>query len=381
MQHIQKMDLDMPIKVWDYLEEYANERDEILRAVDSVFSSGTLILGENVKNFEVKFAQYCGSKYGVGVDNATNGIFLALKALNIGRGDEVITVSNTAVPTVSAIAQSGATPRFIDIESDTGLMNVALLEGAITSKTKCVLPVHLYGQCVDMATIKKVCHSQNIAILEDCSQSHGARQDGAVCGSIGDMGIFSFYPTKTLGAYGDAGLVTTSSDHLNDRLKSLRFYGMRGTYYAEELGYNSRLDEVQAAILNLKLKKLDSYINRRQVLASRYDAILSSTSLCLPKVNAGNSHVYYVYVVKHPDRDRIIAELKKRDIHVNISYPWPIHLMRGYTYLGGEEGDLPNTEANAKEIFSLPMYPTLNELDQNIVCQAISEILNEKINL
>ncbi|MDA7679714.1 DegT/DnrJ/EryC1/StrS family aminotransferase [bacterium] len=371
----------MPIKVWDYLEEYAAEREEILAAVDRVFKSGVLILGNSVRQFESEFAAYCGSPHGVGVDNATNGIFLALKALGIGAGDEVITVSNTAVPTVSAIVQAGATPRFIDIHPVNGLMDVSLLEASITSRTKCVIPVHLHGQCVDITMLEAACRRHSIAIIEDCSQSHSARHRGRVCGSMGDLGVFSFYPTKPLGAYGDGGLVTASSAELDARLRTLRFYGMKGVYYAEESGFNSRLDEVQAEILLVKLKRLDAYIARRQALARRYDQILASTSLGLPVAAPGNSHVYYIYCVRHPERDRIISELKTRDIFVNISYPWPIHTMRGYSYLGGKEGDLPHTEAAAKVIFSLPMYPSMTEQAQDIVCCALGEILGEKVHV
>lgn len=365
----------MTIKVWDYLKEYALEREDILAAVDRVFSSGTLILGNSVKSFEEEFSSYCDAKFGIGVDNATNGLFLSLKALNIGPGDEVITVANTAVPTVSAIVQAGATPRFIDVDPKTALMNVELLEGAITEKTRCVIPVHLYGQCVDMAPLLQIAKKHNLKVIEDCSQSHGATQNGKKCGSFGDLGVFSFYPTKTLGGYGDGGLITTNSKALNERLRSLRFYGMKGVYYAEEVGYNSRLDEVHAEILRFKLKKLDLAIESRRRLAQIYQGRLSALNIELPYESNSNRHAYYVYVVKHQERDLIMAELKKANIFLNISYPWPIHTMRGYQYLGGKEGDLPITEALAKTIFSLPMYPTLGEEEVDVVCKELMRFL------
>ena len=371
----------MTIKVWDYLDEYAVEKRDILAAVDRVFSSGTLILGNSVKSFEEEFAEYCGTLFGIGVDNATNGIFLALKALGVGPGDEVITVSNTAVPTVSAIVQAGASPRFVDVYPDTALMDVSKIEALITEHTRCIIPVHLYGQCVDMSTLLEISRKRNLHIIEDCSQSHGAIHHGKKAGSMGDMGVFSFYPTKPLGGFGDGGLITTSRPELNDRLRSLRFYGMEGKYYAEELGYNSRLDEVHAEILRYKLTHLNVYIEKRQKIAERYNLILSGTSLILPIIEAGNSHVFYVYVVRHSRRDELITELKKKDILLNISYPWPIHLMRGYAYLGCREGDLPITEAIASTIFSLPMYPSLSEEMQNETCQALGELLGEKVNL
>ena len=370
----------MVIKVWNYLDEYAEERDEILSAVDRVFSSGTLILGSSVRNFEKEFSAYCETQYGVGVDNATNGIFLALRALNVGQGDEVITVANTAVPTVSAIAQAGATPRFVDVHADTALMDTSKVELAISSRTKCIIPVHLYGQCVDMESLSRIAEKYHLGIIEDCSQSHGATHQGRKAGSWGDMGVFSFYPTKTLGGFGDGGFISTNSRELDSKLRSLRFYGMRGSYYAEEVGYNSRLDEVHAEILRYKLTKLEIYIKRRQQLARQYDRILGSTSLILPKVRYGNRHVFYVYVVKHSRRDEIITKLKRDEIFLNISYPWPIHLMRGYSNLGGKEGDLPVTENLARHIFSLPMYPSLTDAIQMKVCTAIGDILGEPIN-
>ncbi len=371
----------MTIKVWDYLEEYEAEREDILEGIEKVFRSGRLILGESVKNFELAFSSYCQAKYGIGVDNATNGIFLSLKALGIGAGDEVITVSNTAVPTVAAIVAAGAIPRFVDIEPKTYLMNVDQLESVITEKTKCILPVHLFGQCVDMDPLLEVATKHDLYVIEDCAQCHGATYKGRKAGSMSDLGVFSFYPTKPLGGYGDGGMVTTNDDALDAKLRRLRFYGMESVYYSEENGYNARLDEVHAEILFRKLKRLDQYIAKRRALAKRYDEILANTSLILPKTLDGNEHVYYIYTCRHPDRDHIIDELKKCDILVNISYPWPIHIMRGYSYLGYAEGDLPETELAAKEIFSLPMYPMLGYEAQDKVCLALGDILGEKVSM
>lgn len=369
------------IKVWDYLDEYESERDDILEGIEKVLKSGRLILGESVENFETAFSSYCGVRYGIGVDNATNGIFLSLRALEIGPGDEVITVSNTAVPTVAAIAAAGATPRFVDIDLDTFLMDVSQLESTITDRTRCILPVHLFGQCVDMDHLIAISMKYNLRIIEDCAQSHGATYKGQKAGSMSDVGVFSFYPTKPLGGYGDGGMVVTDQVTLDQKLRRLRFYGMESIYYSEELGYNSRLDEIHAEILLRKLRRLDSYIDKRRVLAKRYETMLGGTSLKLPSIPPGNEHVYYVYVCRHQDRDRIIEELKNRNIIVNISYPWPIHIMRGFKYLGYKSGSLPNTERAAKEIFSLPMYPSLSFEAQNRVCAALGEILGVTVNL
>jgi aminotransferase EvaB len=365
----------MTIRVWDYRDEYAAERAEILDAVDTVFSSGRLILGESVKRFEHAFAAYCGAKHGVGVDNGTNAIFLALKALGIGAGDEVITVPNTAVPTVSAVVSTGATPRFVDIDPQTYLMDVSQVESVITERTRCILPVHLYGQCADMDSLGSIASAHGLSIIEDCAQSHGATYRGRRAGSMSDAAAFSFYPTKPLGGYGDGGMVLTSRDDVEQKLRRLRFYGMDDVYYAEEHGYNSRLDEVHAEILNRKLARLDEYLAARRRLAERYRRRLGGLQLALPETAEGNEHAYYVYVVRAQSRDELLDRMAERDIHLNVSYPWPIHTMRGYAYLGYFEGDFPHAEAAAREIFSLPMYPRLSDEDQERVCSVLAELL------
>lgn len=361
--------------MWGYLKEYEQEKNEILDAIQSVLASGSLILGDNVKLFEQEFAEYCGVKYGIGVNSGTDALFLALKALGIGEGDEVITVANTAVPTVSAIVSAGAVPRFVDINPDTYLMDTAQIEQVITANTKCILPVHLFGQCVDMDSVLKLAEKHGVKILEDCAQSHGAVFKGKKAGSLSDVAAFSFYPTKILGGYGDGGMVVTDDEELYGKLRRLRFYGMEKTYYALEHGYNSRLDELHAAILRGKLKHLDQYIARRQELAARYDRELADTGLGLPKIMTDNEHAYYLYVCRHHERDRIIEELKKYEIFVNVSYPWPIHTMSGYRHFGYREGDLPHTEKAAQEIFSLPMYPSLTNEEQDQVIAALHAIL------
>jgi aminotransferase EvaB len=365
----------MTVKVWDYLKEYEKEKDEIYAAIEKVLKSGSLILGKSVKKFEEEFSKYCGVNFGIGVNSGTDALFLGLKALGIGTGDEVITVANTAVPTVSAIVSTGATPVFVDIDPETYLMDTALLEGVITEKTKCILPVHLYGQCVNMDDIKRIKETYGLKVLEDCAQSHGASFNESKAGSMSDIAAFSFYPTKVLGGYGDGGIVVTSDESLNEKLRRLRFYGMEKTYYSEEHGYNSRLDELHAGILLSKLSHLDEYIARRKKLARQYDQLLSTTSLSLPKTILGNEHVNYLYVCRHPQRDKIISQLRTKNIFVNINYQWPIHTMKGYRYLGYKMGDLPHTEKAADEIFNLPMYPSLTDEEQGIVIAALHEIL------
>lgn len=363
------------IRVWGYLKEFASEKEDIMRAVESVFQSGMLILGENVKAFENEYAHYCGVNYGVGCDNGTNAISLALLAMGIKAGDEVITVSNTAIPTVSAIISIGAKPVFVDIDPDTYLMDVSKVKQAITSRTRCILPVHLFGQCADMDAIGEIASSENLFVLEDCAQAHGATYKGKKAGAMSHISATSFYPTKVLGAYGDGGMMLTNISEFNAKLRRLRFYGAEQTYYALEHGYNSRLDEVQAAILRTKLNRLEQYIARRREIAQMYNELLANTSLVLPKEASWGRHVYYLYVVRHPERDRIISQLRQEGIYLNISYPTPIHLMDAYRHLANGEGALPNTELASREIFSLPMFPTLTNEEVERVANAIKKIL------
>lgn len=365
----------MEIRVWNYLKEYAANKEEILKAVEEVFESGKLILGDKGKKFEEAYARYCGVSYGVGCDNGTNAITLALLALGVGKGDEVITVPNTAIPTVSAIVTAGATPVFVDINPETYLMDVTQIETKITEKTKCIIPVHLYGQCVDMDILTKLAKKYNLFVIEDCAQAQGAEYKGKKAGAMSDASTTSFYPTKILGGYGDGGMIITNKVEVERKLRRLRFYGAEKTYYAIEHGYNSRLDEVQAAILLTKLPHLNKYIDRRREIAALYNELLKDTDLVLPKETENCKHAYYLYVVRHPNRDKIIAALKDNNIFVNISYPWPIHTMTGYEYLGYKEGDFPEAETVAKEIFSLPMYPTLTDEEIHYVSNVLHKLI------
>ncbi|MEW2400561.1 DegT/DnrJ/EryC1/StrS family aminotransferase [Streptomyces sp. NPDC046862] len=369
----------MTTYVWDYLPEYEAEREDLLDAVDTVFRSGRLVLGASVAGFEEEFAAYHGLPHCTGVDNGTNAVKLGLQALGVGPGDEVITVSNTAAPTVVAIDGTGATPVFVDVREGDYLMDTEQVAAAITPRTKALLPVHLYGQCVDMAPLRALAARHDLAILEDCAQAHGARHHGALAGTLGDAAAFSFYPTKVLGAYGDGGAVVTDSADIDAHLRQLRYYGMDKVYYVVRTpGHNSRLDEVQAEILRRKLCRLDSYVAGRRAVARRYEeelGDLAERGLVLPSTNEGNEHVYYVYVVRHPRREAVIEAMKRYDIHLNISYPWPVHTMTGFAHLGYQEGALPVTERLADEIFSLPMYPSLSVGLQDKVISALREVL------
>ena len=366
----------MTIRVWDYLAEYESERPDVLDAVETVFRSGQLVLGASVQGFEEAFAAYHGVPHCVSVDNGTNAIKLGLQALGVGPGDEVVTVSNTAAPTVVAIDAVGATPMFVDIRADDYLMDTTQVEAVLTERTRCLLPVHLYGQCVDMRPLREVADRHGLLILEDCAQAHGARHGGVLAGTMGDAAAFSFYPTKVLGAYGDGGATITADDAVAANLRRLRYYGMESRYYVVQTpGHNSRLDEVQAEILRRKLTRLDRYIADRRAVAQRYAEGLGDTDLVLPRVADGNDHVYYLYVVRHPRRDEILTRLRGYGIELNVSYPWPVHTMTGFAHLGYREGSLPVTEALAGQIFSLPMYPSLPVDVQEKTISALRDIL------
>jgi aminotransferase EvaB len=365
----------MPINVWDYLREYDELRDEMLAAVDRVFRSGRLVLGQEGVRFESKMAACLGVAGGVGVNSGTDAIYIALAALGIKAGDEVITVPNTAVPTVSAIRTLGARPIFVDVREEDFLMDVDQVEAAITPRTRAIVPVHLYGQCVDLDKLMEIAGRHGLKVMEDCAQSQGARYKDRQSGSVGHASAFSFYPTKVLGAYGDGGMVLSDDDAVLRLARSLRFYGMETQYYSERHGYNSRLDEVQAAILSLKLPRVEGWIERRRQIARRYNRGLAGTGLVVPRENSHSRHAYYVYVVEHPtDRDGVLERLAQRGINCNVSYRWPIHIMRGSADLGYREGQFPVAERKASRIFSLPMYPHLMDEEVDSVIAALKEV-------
>ncbi len=366
----------MKVPFWSYLPTYDQRRTEILNAVSEVFDSGRLILGDAVKTFEKDFATYIGSANSVGVNSGTDALFLAMKAIGIGAGDEVVTVANTAIPTVSAIVATGARPVFVDIDPHTFLMDTSQLEEHRTARTKCILPVHLYGQCADMSAIQSIADAHGIAVIEDCAQAHGATQHGRQAGSMGRFGAFSFYPTKVLGAFGDGGLITANQAQDVEKLRRIRVYGIKSGYVAEENGWNSRLDEVQAAILSVGLSYLDADIAIRQKYAAVYNDALQDRSLKLPKIGAGNTHVYYAFAVRHRNRTEIIAALNSAGVGTNISYPTPVHMMPAYKHLGYGLGDLPHAEDACEEVFSLPLHPGLSNDEVEFVAQTVRKTVS-----
>ena len=372
------------IKAWSYTEEYKVLRKKILKSIDETLKSGQIFFGKELQKFEKQFIKENNLKYGVAVGSGTDALYIALLGLGIKQDDEIITVSNTAIPTVSAIRNCGAKARFVDIGSDY-LINTNNIEKYISKNTKAIIPVHLYGQACDMEKICKIAKKYKLKIIEDCAQAQGAKFKNKYVGSFGDAGCFSFYPTKILGAYGDGGFISTNSINLYKKVKQIRFYGIEqnnkknkfnNKYYANEHGINSRISEIQLSILNLKLPQVNSWIKQRRKFAKVYSQELKDTSLKLPVENINCKHVFHLYVVYHPKRDKIIKKLKENNIQVNINYPFPIHKMKAYkNKVLNKSNYLPITEKMANGIFSLPLYPKLKKTDVFKISRVVKKIL------
>ena len=367
------------IPVLDLKAQYQSIKDEIDAAVLGVMASGHFVLGPNVKALEAGVAEYVGCRYGVGVASGTDALRLSLAALGIGPGDEVITTPFTFVATANTISHSGALPVFVDINPRTFNLAPAQIEAAVTERTKAVVPVHLYGQPADMDAIMDIARRRSLYVIEDCAQAIGAEEDGQRVGSFGDVACFSFYPTKNLGAYGDGGMVTTNNPEIAGRMDVLRRQGGKVKYYHEVLGFNSRLDEMQAALLRVKLRHLDGWQAERQRSATRYDELLSALDVVTPFVRPGVTHVYHQYTIRVPHRDGLHQFLKDRGIGTMIYYPLPLHLQKLYHDLGYAEGSLPVSEQAAREVLSLPMYPELTDEQIQTVVEAIGEFLDGEV--
>lgn len=367
------------IPMFDYVEQYAEIRAEILDAVEGVLSSGSLILGERVRAFEENFCRFLGSEgSAIGVGNGTDALAIALRALGIGGGDEVITVANTAIPTVSAIRMVGARPVFAEIDPRTLLVDLDHAESRITTRTRAIVPVHLFGNAVDMTRLMKLAALHGLAVVEDCAQSCGTTWQGQMTGTFGDVGCFSFYPTKNLGAYGDAGLCHTRSPELAESMRKIRAYGCGPArsplaYDTECEGVNSRLDELQAAILDVKLRHLGDYLAERRRVARTYHDHLAP-HVARPQTDSDADHSYHLFVIISEARERLIARLQSERIGFGIHYPTPIHRMRAYDFLGYDEGSLPITERAAEQILSLPCYPELSTEAVQRICSVVHDV-------
>jgi dTDP-4-amino-4,6-dideoxygalactose transaminase len=350
--------------------QYQALRDEIDGAIRAVLEGHAYIMGPEVERFEAGFAAYCGAAHAVGVANGTDALHLALRALQIGEGHEVIVPAHTAVPTIAAIEMSGAAPAFVDITADRFALDPGLVEQAVTPRTRAIMPIHLYGHPADLGPLLDIARRRGLRLVEDCAQAHGARWQGSRVGAIGDVGCFSLYPTKNLGAIGDAGIITTNDPGLADRLRALRQYGWRGRQISETAGFNSRLDELQAAILNVKLGHLDDFNARRRAIAARYLAAFADLPLALPETQPGCEAVYHLFVVRTKLRDRLKAHLQAHGVIAGIHYPLPCHHHPVYQPRFGAV-KLPVTEAIVEEILSLPMYPELTDDQVTRVIDAV----------
>ncbi|MDA9598913.1 DegT/DnrJ/EryC1/StrS family aminotransferase, partial [Candidatus Pelagibacter sp.] len=336
------------INFWSYKREYKKIKNKILIKIDKTISKGNVFFGEELNNFEKKFLKKYNSKLGVAVGSGTDALLISLTALNIKKGDEIITAANTAIPTISAIINSGAVPKLVDIKDDY-LIDPSKIEKQINKKTKAIIPVHLYGQSCDMDKIIKIAKKYNLKIIEDCAQAQGAMYKNKFVGTFGDFACFSFYPTKILGAYGDGGFIITKKFNDYKKIKRLRFYGIETTdkknkfynkYYANDNGFNSRLDEIQSSILNIKLRYIDNFINRRRKLANLYFKNLKETQLKLPIVNNYSKHVYHLFTVSHPQKNKIVRLLKKKKIGTRVIYPYPINKMKVYSKFNSKNNNL-----------------------------------------
>jgi dTDP-4-amino-4,6-dideoxygalactose transaminase len=343
----------------DLTAQYHSIATEIGEVTAKVMEEADFILGRDVSLFEEEFASFCGVKYGVGVDSGTSALELALRAYDIGPGDEVITAANTFIATALAISHAGAKPVLVDVDPSTCIIDVAGIARAITPRTKAILPVHLYGQPAQMSPIRQLAEKLGLVLIEDACQAHGARYGGKRAGSLGHAAAFSFYPGKNLGAYGDGGMVVTNDRDIAERLQMLRNYGQKEKYHHQFRGYNRRLDTLQAAVLRVKLKHLDRWNDARRQNARLYQQFLDGTGVATPVEAGGTDSVWHLYVIETEHRDLLREYLISKGISVGIHYPVPIHLQPAYQDLGYKQGDFPVTEAAARRILSLPMYPEL----------------------
>lgn len=370
----------MKVLFGDFKTHYKQYKTEIDQAVSRVLNSGHFILGSELESFEKDFAAFHGGGYVIGCASGTEAIYLALAACNVKVGDEVIVVAHTAVPTISAISMTGATPVFVDIDPITYVMDINKIESLITPKTKAILPVHLYGQMVDMQSLLKIAAKYKIPVIEDVAQATGASYKGAIAGTLGEYSAFSFYPSKNIGAFGDGGAVFTKTKEQFEKLLMLRNYGQSKRYYHDIIGINSRLDEIQAAILSCRLPYLKEWNKKRQEIANRYTEGLSSLAdlVKTPAIHPNNEHVFHLYVIQVEERDALQNYLLENGIQTLIHYPTPAHMQKAYAYLGYKQNSLPITEYITKRILSLPLYPELTNEQIELVISTIQRFFAER---
>ena len=371
------------INFWSYKNELKIYKNIYFELYKKTLNSGQIFFGNNLEKFEKNFIKKNNAKFGIAVGSGTDALLISLMSLDIRKGDEVITAANTAIPTISAIVNSGAIPKLVDVNQDS-LIDINLIEKTITKRTRAIIPVHLYGKPCQMDKLVRLSKRYNIHLIEDCAQAQGAKFKNKFVGTFGSMGCFSFYPTKILGGYGDGGFILTNNFKLYNKIKKIRFYGIDTSdkknkffkkYYANINGVNSRLDEINSALLNFKLTKLNSFINKRRKIAKIYDHELKNTSLQLPKKNTNTFDVFHLYTVEHSKRSKIRKILSNRGIETRIIYPYPIHKMKAYKNFFKDKKFI-NSEIKSKKIFSLPLYPELETNKVLLICKELKKILN-----
>lgn len=377
------MSEDHPVPFIDLVPQFNSMSAEIMAAVEKVFAEQKFILGDEVANLENEIAEYCDARHAIGCNSGTDALIIALQALGIGEGDEVITTPFSFFATASSICRAGATPVFVDIEPDTFNLDPEAVEQAIGPRTKAIMPVHLFGQCCDMDSLWRLAQKYDLEIVEDACQAIGAEYQGRRTGVLGSVGCFSFFPTKNLGGAGDGGMMTTDDPELAARLKRLRVHGDVGQYEHIEVGMNSRLDSLQAAVLRVKLKQLDNWSAARQRNAKAYGDMFRQEqvldSIVLPKCGPNRRHVYNQYCVRvrNGHRDHLMQQLRNRKIGCAVYYPKPLHLQTCFKYLGYRPGQFPEAEAASREILALPSYPELPAADQHRVVKGVAEVCRE----
>lgn len=363
----------MRIPTEDLKRQWQNIGGELMEALQRVLPTGKYVLGPDLAAFEQEFAAFCGTRHSIGMSNGTAALELALRACGVGPGDEVITVPNTFAATVFAISYTGATPVFADVDPRTFNIDPTTIETKITARTKAIVPVHLYGQLADMEAIMRIARAHNLRVIEDCAHTHGARRTGQHAGSIGDVGCFSFYPTKVMGALGDGGMCITNNDELNAKIRQLRYMGQRVKYNHEILGYQERLDEVQAAMLRVKLKHLPTWAARRAEIAEIYEEILAGTPVQTPYVDPSNVHVYYLYTILCERREALKAHLAERGIGSYVVYPYLAPMLGAYQHLKFDVSSIPMALGHVGRILSLPMFPELTDDEAREVATTVRD--------
>jgi dTDP-4-amino-4,6-dideoxygalactose transaminase len=361
----------MRVPILDLKVQYAAIRDEITRAIDEVCESQAFALGPAVAEFEKNVAAYCNSKHAIGVSSGTDALLVSLMALDIKPGDEVITTPFSFFATAGCIARLGARPVFVDVDPESYNIDPGRIEEKITEKTRAIIPVHLFGQLANMETITEIAERHNLAVIEDAAQAIGASRNGTLAGNFGDCGCFSFYPTKNLGGFGDGGLVTTNSDTLADEIRTLRDHGQKPRYFYKVVGGNFRLDGIQGAVLNVKLKYLDDWNEKRRQNAALYDSLFAGSPVGTPGIDSGNISIYHQYTITVPERDELQKYLAENGIGSAVFYPKPLHLQDCFEQLGYKEGNMPVAERLCSEVLSLPVYPELSRQEIEYVAGTV----------